>query len=235
MEHFLLGITGKKRTGKDTIYSILKKQWSPRVHHEYFANPIEVIAKEIFGVDENGLKNKDSIIVKNLLTANDLTVRTLFQKIGDGFRNIYPTIFSDLMDFRIKQLKEPKIIVITDVRFQNEADYIFGKGGFVVEIKRKTDLKDGHISEDRTVTSNASIENNLGLAELYQEIKRVIFPIIPKVHFIKKHPGYLSVPESQLVEFYSTGRQFQEIPDLMDIKEYIVDIEIKDNLPVKTI
>ena len=127
------------------------------------------------------------------------------------------------------QLKEPKIIVITDVRFQNEADYIFGKGGFVVEIKRKTDLKDGHISEDRTVTSNASIENNLGLAELYQEIKRVIFPIIPKVHFIKKHPGYLSVPESQLVEFYSTGRQFQEIPDLMDIKEYIVDIEIKDN------
>ena len=64
--------------------------------------------------------------------------------------------------------------VITDVRFQNEAEFIKKYGGILIEIDRNTGIIDEHISENNIIICDYKINNNSTLISLYKNIDKII-------------------------------------------------------------
>ena len=78
------------------------------------------------------------------------------------------------IDIFRRECPNNKLIVVTDVRFQNEADAIKEKGGIILYIQRDGVAEDGHESEKIDVKYDYMLENNGTLEQLYKEVD-VIF------------------------------------------------------------
>jgi hypothetical protein len=76
-----------------------------------------------------------------------MTAREVLQFVGtEVFRKMYEPVWTELLMNTIK-LENPRIAVISDCRFANEAQAVKEKGGRVILLTRNTE-KDTHISED---------------------------------------------------------------------------------------
>jgi len=102
----------------------------------------------------NYTQDQKNIIIKQF----NKTIGETLQLVGtDLFRDNYDTdiwvksFFNEELDYK---LSHGKIIVVPDVRFVNEADYILQEGGFLIRLEgdpmgvRENSLRDlNHISE----------------------------------------------------------------------------------------
>ena len=73
-----------------------------------------------------------------------------------------------------------KDVVITDVRFKHEANFIKQNGGIIIKVNRDTGFKDSHISEleMKEITPDLidfEIDNNYELVDLYSQIDKIIY------------------------------------------------------------
>lgn len=177
----LIGIVGKKRTGKDTIGDYLVN------NHNFikysFANPLKRGAMEIFGLTENQVFGDDK---DKIATEWGVTPRVLLQIMGtelfqyDIQKHIpeFKKIGREIWVKRFRQwYKENKDrnIVICDVRFKHEAEAIIKQGGEIWKVIRDniTSNEDLHASEKELEdinNVNATIENNGTFKELYDEV-----------------------------------------------------------------
>lgn len=92
------------------------------------------------------------------------------------------------VDYLLKQLNDKDSVVISDVRFDNEAEAIINNGGVVIRIIRDVaenlvqDDTAQHISEggvsDNLIT--ATIENNTTLEEFYEALEKTLDSIYPQ-------------------------------------------------------
>ena len=127
----IIGIAGKKGSGKDTVGKYLIN------HHGFtryaFGDPVKEVCRLLFGFTDEQLYGDK----KEELTEFGIKPREAFQKIGTDFgRNILHTLLPDLrmkdgelwIDIFRRECPTNKLIVVTDVRFQNEADAIKEKG-----------------------------------------------------------------------------------------------------------
>ena len=88
----IIGITGKKRSGKDTISDFLVEKYDFVKYG--FANPIKEIARIIFGFTENQLFEKE----KDIVDENwGIKPRDFFQKFGTDYGQfIFPKHFPEI-------------------------------------------------------------------------------------------------------------------------------------------
>lgn len=120
----VIGCIGRKRSGKDTFFEMIKEKY-PEAVRVSFADEIKRIASNIFKMDEklfhdNDMKDKDYMVpwsTTELVT----TPRDICIKIGKFFRNEFSENF--WVDLAFANANGP-IVVITDLRFENEAAYI---------------------------------------------------------------------------------------------------------------
>lgn len=142
----LIGITGRARAGKDTIASHLVER------HGYtrmaFADPIRDMLA-VLGVDGDHMNTYKEEIIPHL----GISYRYLAQTLGTEWgRQLHGT------DFWVNVLDRRKVtlhphaqrIVISDVRFNNEARYICQSGGTLWHVERP-DLNEAvssHVSEN---------------------------------------------------------------------------------------
>jgi hypothetical protein len=168
----IIGLTGYAQSGKDTLAGMLIGL------HKYdnraFADPIRKLLYEM-----NPLV-KDEYRVKGIVDAYGWDkakvdfpeLRTLLQTLGVGAR----TVFND--QFWVSQglagLSAGDKIVITDVRFPNEADAIKDLGGQIWRVKRLgIGAVNEHVSEtamegykvDQIFVNNGSIEDLMALLQ----------------------------------------------------------------------
>jgi len=144
----LIGITGRKFHGKDTLVNRLVQRFGYKKFA--FADPLKEACRIIFGFNHEqlyGNKKEEKDVFWNI------TPRKIFQFVGtdlfrDQAKNIIPNIGEDLWIevIRKKILDEWKEnpnqhIVITDVRFPNEADMIHQMNGIIVRVKRDKMIK----------------------------------------------------------------------------------------------
>jgi len=149
----IIGITGKKHHGKDTLGKILVDKYNYK--KMAFADNLKEACRIIFGLSDEQLYG-------DMKETNDefwkTSPRNLFQYIGtDMFRNMIGKIMPHVgNDIWIKSLEKNIIdsinnsnnIVITDVRFPNEAMMIKKHGGIIIKIVRPdANNIDNHISE----------------------------------------------------------------------------------------
>ncbi len=127
----LIGVSGCKRSGKDTIAtflteSLIKLDLGPW-NRVSFAGPIKKVFCGIFGVDMEWLeewKLKDEIP-----PGWKMNVRMGLINVGDRFREIKEDCWISLA------LRAPGNKIISDVRYQNEA-WLTRKTGILIRVHR---------------------------------------------------------------------------------------------------
>lgn len=177
----LIGLCGRARSGKDTAANALINK------HDFdrysFADPVKKSAQQMFGLSEEETwldELKDEV--------NDfwgITHREMFQKIGtEGAREVF---FDDIWIRRASKevidrygsFRANFKLVIPDVRFDNEADWIHAMGGSLVHIERP-DLKQiehaKHASENSLDYSKADhvVSNDGTIEELESKMSKTL-------------------------------------------------------------
>jgi hypothetical protein len=157
----LIGLVGKKQAGKDSFASILVEKYG--YTRLAFADPVKEVCRHLFDFNEQQL-NGDA---KEVVDARwCVTPRETFQMMGTDFvrNHLNEDHFLKLLDGKRRRLSTP--IVISDVRFPNEAAYVLKQGGILVKIDRNIIHEDAHVSEAvDTIRCDYTIENNGNLEE----------------------------------------------------------------------
>ncbi len=191
----IIGIIGNKGAGKSTVANYLV---GTRVCIEYaFADPIKEICTTI-GVPREcvyGTQQQKEQIVPGW----GVSGRQLMQTIGtelfrtELFRYLpqctVGNVWIQAMAARLMSAPTNTCAVLSDVRFDNEADFVrtYAKeyGGFLLRIVRNggddtPTTKDQHVSEHGITNLDdvITIQNNGTVEELYAQLDDIIIPRI---------------------------------------------------------
>jgi len=127
----VIGISGKARSGKDTIANYLRFSYG---YEKYsFADPLKRACAEMFGIPLEDFYDDDKKDVVNEFWG--FSPRRMAQLLGtEGGRNLFR------QDIWIKRAEvflnsTDKNIVIPDVRFENEAEFVRNYG-ILIHINR---------------------------------------------------------------------------------------------------
>lgn len=150
-ERRIIGLTGYKGSGKDTVFALLKKL-EPSAVRLAFADPLKIELAAACGVTVDFInQNKDAF-------------RGGLQWWGTEFRrNLWGTDYwTERAKTQLNALpSKVKLVVFTDVRFSNEARMLRQTGGRIWRVIRSVG-RDTHQSEtemDRFQVDNHIINN----------------------------------------------------------------------------
>ena len=167
----IIGITGKKKSGKDTFFKALSAHNANMVRYSLADDLKDEVSVACGCTVEFIAENKDLF-------------RPMLQWWGTEFRRI---CFGE--DYWVKKLtarieagesipglfyQPAQIPVITDVRFLNEAEFVKKRGGAVVRILGgQSEAGDTHASEVEMdqIQEDYTISNTAGLDELAEEAR----------------------------------------------------------------
>ena len=182
----LIGFLGKKHRGKDTCCNYIVDTYGYRSNS--FAGPLKRGIKEWFGFTNDQLYTESKEEVDNNW---GISPRETFQIIGTKLKNdIIPELLPDLNEgFWIKlfdiwyERNKDRDVVISDVRSQEEVDYIRSKGGIILKINRSEceeyEIVDSDMHETETCVDNIKnftmeIDNNGTLEELHLKLDNIV-------------------------------------------------------------
>ena len=182
----IIGLTGRAGTGKDTVRAILEE-------HGFFgmafADPIRDMLREMLissGISDVYMDDRDfkEAIIPELGTSYRRLAQTLGTEWG---RSIRDDFWLQLAGAHMADLQDcaevfPHNFVLSDVRFQNEADWVRARGGVIWHIQRSaaTPVR-AHVSEsemeniafDQLIWNDGSLgdlRNNVNQALLFEKI-----------------------------------------------------------------
>ena len=193
----LIGISGSSGVGKDTVAHYLCGAYE-KVYTEHFADPLKKACSEAFGLPLDFFNDPE--LKEESSPYWDVSARMIAQFFGtELFReNIWKLLPNDQQNFWVRRL-HGKIsgslvldgegeytpgdtVVIPDVRFQNEYDYITSSGGIVIHLTRpgkagKVGIPD-HPSEAGFKFTNPEatyeVNNSGNIFELHDKIDAVL-------------------------------------------------------------
>lgn len=201
----IIGISGKKQCGKDTVCKIIKaldiwnrygdgdmltfvkmllKTPSPLGSIWYkhaYADKLKQVLSIILNVDvvafeDNIFKMSNSEIAKP--EGGYYTNRELLQRFGTEVgRSISPTLWVDAL---FANYSEDDHWIIPDVRFPSEAKAIKDRGGIIIRVDRETLSHDNHPSEtalDDYEGFDYRIDNNSDIEHLIDKVKGIMFQL----------------------------------------------------------
>lgn len=192
----LIGIVGRAGSGKDTIASHLCARFSDTyVHH--FADPLKEGVAKIFGISLDDMYDE---VKKNqphpywnrspreiLQFVGTEMFRELIGKLISGYENVFwirrleGHLTGPLIDPEIhSEYAEGDCVIIADVRFQNEVNWIERNGGTIIHLIRYTGDEQvtvgipNHASEQTDslhfISNPFLLINNSTLEELYARV-----------------------------------------------------------------
>lgn len=189
----IIGIYGKKHSGKDTISDFICQKYDFVKYG--FGDPIKEIAAIMFGFTESQLYGNEK---EQIDETWGISPREFFQKFGTNYAQfIFPKHFPNIFEcgenkrtiwvkvFEKWYLRKIKVnpnlkIVINDIRFNHEYDVIKKMGGYIIKVEREILLNnDYHISENELDNYNDDkfnyiIKNNSSKEDLYNTITNLI-------------------------------------------------------------
>lgn len=174
----LIGITGRKFNGKDTLGNIFVNNYNYKKIS--FACALKKACKCIFGFSDEQLYGDKKEEIDKYWNESP---RVILQYVGtDLFRNQFEkNIWIKVIEKQILNewsVNENTCFVITDVRFSNEIDMIKKLGGIVFRIKRNNinNTLDNHDSENQIdkLIVDYEILNNGTINELYEKIQIIL-------------------------------------------------------------
>jgi len=153
----IIGVSGKARSGKNTFAEMLAAELNKEAYPPYvmmgFANELKLRCQEAFDLTWEQLWGEDKEVpdkryIKLQGTGSHFgdsnlpfnstywTAREIMQDFGAFYRSIDNGFWVKNL-FKVIEEKEYTNVIITDVRYINEADFVIDNGGFVIRINRE--------------------------------------------------------------------------------------------------
>lgn len=183
----ILGLCGFSGSGKSTAGAFLESEFG--FHQVAFADKIRELSYNInpyLGRNDYGISSHLAGIVDELgwerAKREIPEVRKFLQSVGEGSRQTFgATFWIDQVYAEVYLDEDDKNVVITDVRYQNELEFISTLGGYTVRIVREGHGPvNDHITEkelpfDFSITNvtgdHTSLKN--GLRELIRGLRKL--------------------------------------------------------------
>lgn len=168
----LIGIAGRARSGKDTVANFIIAAIGG--YRYSFADPIRAMLAPL-GVDMNDpywQARKEDVI-----PALGVSPRRMMQTLGTewGRNLINPDLWLVMAHQRL--LRNGPGMVISDVRFENEAAWIRKHGGRIIHVIRpEAKAVEAHASEDgiEMLDTDAQLFNSGTLEELQLSVRKLL-------------------------------------------------------------
>lgn len=172
----VIGLAGKKRVGKDTIAAMIEEQLQfSKVQSIAFADPIKDALTEALGIPRFWFDSED--FKERPLPYYGITPRQAMQTFGTGWGRemVDDQIWVKRAKLRLEAVEESgvDIAILTDVRFENEAELVRNLGGVVCHVTRGTGQNDAHESEQGLSPKflEYELDNNGSVEDLYAGVK----------------------------------------------------------------
>lgn len=172
----LVGITGKARSGKDTI---AKHLWT---QHEFtriaLADPMKRAAQQMFGLTDAQTWSDE--LKEVVIPYWGMSPRQMFQKLGtEAAKGTFgDDVWAKRWRLSYDMLRETDHVVVPDIRFDIEADMIRALGGFIIEVRRGTGLSGStgaHASElGLSTLPEVFIDNEGTVEELHRAFDKLV-------------------------------------------------------------
>jgi hypothetical protein len=174
----LVGFYGRAGSGKDTAADEMATQGYARYS---FAQPIYAAVSAMLGVPVSTLRDRE--FKEAPLGELSVSPRVLMQTLGTEWAR--EMIREDFWvriaarEWRRTQARARKGLIISDVRFSNEAEWIRSEGGMVIHVVRD-DIQQvaGHISEAPINPDliHYTVYNNSTIADLHIQVRNIFHP-----------------------------------------------------------
>lgn len=167
----LIGIKGLAGHGKDTVANFITEFFSPSISVKMsFAEPLKEMVSIITGIPKYDIDHHKTTYLEEY----GMTVRSLLQKIGtDVMRNqVHQNIWINIAERRLRDIPYHKVVIIPDVRFENEMQFIRRHRGIILQVERPGVFDEeihGHVSESgqsEMSSADYTIANDCSLDEL---------------------------------------------------------------------
>jgi hypothetical protein len=187
----IIGLSGHKGSGKDLVAAYLVKEHG--FERKAFADPLKRSVAALFNIpfsDVDKLKMNDKILVGIGMIGEPeydqwiqhmgyqaLSWRELLQRYGtEAHRDVFGVDFWLEYTLPLGGYYPGRAIVVSDVRFENEANRIKELGGFVWFIDRPSVFPghDLHTSEVFDFDEDWVVINDGTIEELYEEVEKAL-------------------------------------------------------------
>ncbi|MFE5621716.1 hypothetical protein ACFQ8S_06840 [Streptomyces virginiae] len=182
-----VGLIGKARSGKDTVAKRLNERWG--YSRVAFADPLKEMALDLDPL----IPTSPTVWVRLSTLVRDTgweyakdtypEVRRVLQRAGQGVRRHNEDFWVDVAMDRIASTESTGVpVVVTDVRYENEAFALLNRGFALIRVVRPgsglTDGNGDHESETALdyVATTLTIGNNGTLQELRDTVDTLLLP-----------------------------------------------------------
>lgn len=178
MKQLLIGITGPARSGKDTAARYLAAQYALLTYA--FALPLKAALQAMLNLTAEQL---DGALKEQPLAWLGKSPRELMQTLGTewGRSLVHPELWLRLAAENLTHMADQSQewsagFVISDVRFENEAEWVRQRGGIVLHMRRPdAQAVNPHTSEYGIAlhSSDVEVHNTADLAHLHAQLDHV--------------------------------------------------------------
>lgn len=176
----LIGLSGRRGSGKDTIAHLIQQLQPERHWHiRSVGEPIKAVCAALAGEDTAPYFSQQG--KAELLPIFGRTRGEMLQQVGLALRQWEPDIWVQAF---FSQLPPNQFILIADVRFPNEADLIRRRGGLMLRVEGDPLQQRGDGTRDDTHPSEtaldtypyfaATISNNGSVEDLEQQVQELL-------------------------------------------------------------
>jgi hypothetical protein len=182
----IIGLTGKRLSGKDTVANYLVEKHG--FEHLFFSKVMKEAVAALFDIrvedvdnykgDRGGFEEVRVALNYRGIQMKDLGWVSFLQRFGTdmGRKVLGEDIWVDLVNESIENFNDN--YVIKDVRFKNEAEWILLAGGKIIELRRDIldKANDNHESENGLPEDMAEyvIANTSTIESLYKDVDAVL-------------------------------------------------------------
>jgi hypothetical protein len=193
---YKIALSGKANTGKNTVSKILyqklsKNQTNIACEYIAFADPIKAMIRNMFpNLPEKYLTGSSQFRAECIPGAfknnNPLTVRQLLIDLGTASKNYQMNIWIGALDNAFKKAlhKNKNMVIVTDVRFRNEFEYLKKMGFYQIRLLRdcNTKINDSSEIDQDSITDDefdCILHNNGTLKDLKMAVAQAATMISP--------------------------------------------------------
>lgn len=171
----LIGITGRAGSGKDTVAAYMCANYG--FESLAFADPIRAGMRAIVGLEDYQFSHPHKEVV---LEEFGKSPRQMMQALGTDWARslVHQDFWIILAGKEISSLQDDYIeVVVTDVRFENEAEFLRNKGGEIWHINREgAGTPHSHASEAgiQRKPEDKVLDNNSSLYALFRQVDNLL-------------------------------------------------------------
>lgn len=200
----IICLTGQKTNGKDTAGEIIIELGTAegiRFKRLAFADAMKKMVANSFGIYKNEVEwvnsRKDHAVM--MLPMNNREVvdtRPFLINFGQSVKKHLGGDFWAHLAF--SEIAPWPDIVVTDLRFEEEAEYVRNLGGYIIHLYREEDQEDGILAGEQKLPAHLidfELDNTKDIPHLRQNIQNILNEILyeeednnEEVPYLK-HPG----------------------------------------------